>query len=283
VQPFDAAQGKPLDVAQGKAALVCEALEPFAAHFFTTRGWRLGERTTMADGGWKEVADAAHVDVTRLGRLQQVHGAAAAAYKKGGAGPAGAAPTADIILTDDASLAVAIQTADCLPILIVDRRTRAVAAAHAGWRGLAARVPAVAVDRLAADFGSRVEDLLVAAGPAIGACCYEVGEDVRARFAEAGFPPAQITRWFRPDPLALRHNPPARTLAAARRPDHWFFDGWACVREQLESAGVPGDQILTADLCTASHDATFCSYRRDGAIAGRMAGVIRSQKSALRR
>jgi len=253
---------------------VCEALEPFAAHFFTTRGWGLGERTT-ADAGWEEVAAAAGVGVTRLGRVHQVHGAAAATYKKGGAGPSGPRPHADIVLTDDPSMAVSVQTADCLPILIVDRRTRAVAAAHAGWRGLAARVPAVAIERMAADFGSRADDLLVAAGPAIGACCYEVGEDVRAQFAQAGFTGAQRDRWFSPQPLALSPlNPPMRTLAATRRSDHWFFDGWACVRAQLESAGVPRDRIFSADLCTASHEA-LCSYRRDGAIAGRLAGVIR--------
>jgi purine-nucleoside/S-methyl-5'-thioadenosine phosphorylase / adenosine deaminase len=274
--------GRPLDAAQGRSALVCEALEPFAAHFFTTRGWGLGEQTRAADGGWDEVASAARVDVTRLRRLRQVHGSDAATYKRGSASPAGATPEADIVLTDDPSLAVAVQTADCLPILIVDRRTGAVAAAHAGWRGLALRVPAVTVDRLASGFGSRAEDLLVAAGPAIGACCYEVGEDVRARFAEAGFPSETIARWFRAQPSALPANPPMRTLSATRRPDHWFFDGWSCAREQLESAGVPLDHIFTADFCTASHDGTFCSYRRDGAIAGRMAAVIRSQKLELR-
>jgi hypothetical protein len=258
--------------------LMCEALQPVAAHFFTTRSWRIGERTTAAEGGWEEVAAAAHVDIARLGRLHQVHGAAAATYKKGGAGPAGAPPHADIVLTDDPSIAVGVHTADCLPILIVDRRTHAVAAAHAGWRGLAARVPAVAVDRIATDFGSRVDDLLVAVGPAIGACCYEVGEDVRVAFAQAGFVSGEIDRWCRARPSSLEDNPPMRTLPATRRPDHWFFDGWSCVREQLESAGVPGDQIFIADLCTASHEAAFCSYRRDGPIAGRMAAVMRSNK-----
>ena len=273
---------QPFDFAQGKLALVCEALEPFAAHFFTTRGWQLGGQTRAADGGWDEVASAAHVDVTRLRRLRQVQGSDAATYKKGSASPAGAAPEADIVLTDDPSTAIAVQTADCLPILIVDRRTGAVAAAHAGWRGLAARVPAVTVDRLASDCESRAEDLLVAVGPAIGACCYEVGEDVRARFAQAGFTSEDIARWFRARPSALPANPPMRTLSATRRPDHWFFDGWSCAREQLLSAGVPRDHIFTADLCTASHDETFCSYRRDGAIAGRMAGVIRSKKLEVR-
>src|SRR2546427_170559 len=83
---------------------------------------------------------------------------------------------------------------------VAARRTHAAAAAHAGWRGLAARVPLVAIERIHRDLGSRVDDLMVAIGPAIGACCYEVGEDVRARFAHAGFTPAQIDRWFPAEP-----------------------------------------------------------------------------------
>ena len=267
-QPFADAQGKP--------ALVCDALEPFARHFFTTRGWKLADRTIESTDGWKDVALAAHVGVESLSRLHQVHGADAAIYKVGRPAPGPEAPRADIALTDDPAVAVAVQTADCLPILIADRRTRAVAAAHAGWRGLAARVPLVAVERMHADFGSRVDDLVVAIGPAIGACCYEVGEDVRARFAQTGFASGQIARWFHIEPAQLVDNPPMRTLAATRRAGHWFFDAWSCVRDQLESAGVPHDRIFIADLCTASHEDTFCSYRRDGSVAGRMAAVIRT-------
>ena len=259
----------------GAPALVCAAFEPFATHFFTTRSWRLGERTPESVNGWPDVADAAKVGVERLGRLQQVHGADAVTYKKGGGAPGGTPPRADIALTDDPAIAVAVQTADCLPILIADRRTRAVAAAHAGWRGLAARVPAVTVDRIAADFGSHLDDLLVAVGPAIGACCYEVGEDVRTRFEQGGFSSAQRDRWFHAAPLTLVDNPPARTLASTRRRDHWFFDGWSCAREQLEDAGISPERIFVANLCTASHEPAFCSYRRDGAVAGRMAAVIR--------
>jgi polyphenol oxidase len=255
-------------------ALICERLEPLARHFFTTRPWRLGERTPESTEGWSEIAEWMHANVVDLRRLHQVHGAEAVTYKKDQPVPAGALPRADIVLTDNRSAAVAVQTADCLPILIADRRSSAVAAAHAGWRGLAARVPHVAVERMTVDFGSRPEDLLVAVGPAIGACCYEVGVDVRDRFVQDGFSSAGVARWFRPDPLTLPANPPMRSLPAERRADHWFFDAWACVREQLESAGVPRDQIYCAELCTASHEPVFCSYRRDGAVAGRMVGII---------
>jgi YfiH family protein len=260
----------------GREALVCTALEPFALHFFTARQWKLGERTPESTNGWMEVAQAAGVGVEHFGRMHQVHGADVVTYKEGERAPGGHIPTADIAITNDPAIAVAVQTADCLPILIVDRQRGVVAAAHAGWRGLAARVAQTAIGRMGSDFGSRPGDLLVAAGPAIGACCYEVGEDVRATFADAGFSSGQVERWFGSQPLTLSpENPPMRSLGKTSRPGHWFFDGWACVREQTEEAGVPAGQIFVANLCTASHEETFCSYRRDGASAGRMAGVIR--------
>jgi purine-nucleoside/S-methyl-5'-thioadenosine phosphorylase / adenosine deaminase len=257
-------------------ALVCDPLAPFASHFFTTRGWKLG-KPLATEAGWIEVAEAAGVELPRLGRLHQVHGAAAVVQRKDPVyektvedGP----DEADIILTDDAARAITIRVADCLPILIVDRRTRTVGAAHAGWRGLAARVPIVTVERLAAEFGSRPQDLLVAIGPSIGACCYEVGEEVRARFC--GFTETEVDRWFAVHPAVLPANPPVATLPATRRPAHWFFDGWQCARDQLASVGVPSSQVFVAELCTASHGGTLCSYRRDGAGAtGRMVGVIK--------
>jgi copper oxidase (laccase) domain-containing protein len=135
-------------------------------------------------------------------------------------------------------------------------------------------VPCVTVERLAAEYGSRPQDLLVAIGPSIGACCYEVGADVRASFAS--FADAEVERWFAVEPALIAANPPAATLSARRRPGHWFFAGWQCARDQLSAAGVPVDQIFVSGLCTASHGGVFCSYRRDGAgAAGRMVGVIR--------
>jgi YfiH family protein len=260
-------------------ALICDALEPVARHFFTSRPWRLGERTSESADGWLDVARTINVGVMHLRRLHQVHGAEAVIYKQREQVAVGAMPRADIALTDDPTVAVAIQTADCLPILIADRHSSAVAAAHAGWRGLAARVPRVVVERMAVDFASRRKDLIVAVGPAIGACCYEVGLDVRGRFLHEGFSEPEVARWFHNSALTLKANPPMESLPAEPRAGHWFFDAWRCVREQLESAGVPGDQIFCADLCTGSHEPAFCSYRRDGAVAGRMAAVIRPRPS----
>jgi len=247
--------------AGGRApALVCEPLLAHAEHLFTTRDWTLGRGTpTSAADGWAEVAEALGVGVDRLRRLRQVHGAAVVV-----AGDApGAPPEADVIVSARLDLAVAVQAADCVPLLVADTRTGAVAAAHAGWRGLAARVPGTTVSAMAREFGSRSGDLLAAIGPAIGPCCYEVGDDVRqAMVGAAG--EHEAAAWFR-----------------ARSTDgKWMFDTWASARAQLVAAGVPQDQVFVAGLCTMSHPDTFCSYRRDGPPAGRIAGAIKPRMSA---
>jgi YfiH family protein len=242
-------------------ALRCRALAPFADHFFTTRAWRLG--SAIADeavaAGWEEVARAADVAPADLRRVRQVHGADVSVQSRE---PAGSCrDEADILLGGDPGMALAIQTADCVPILLADRRTACVAAAHAGWRGLAAGVPAVAVGALFDYCCSCTDELIAAIGPSISAARYEVGRDVRERFEAASFDRDRIAAWF-----------PTETRAG-----HWLFDGWACARDQLEAAGVPATQIHVARLCTATYSDLFCSYRRDGARAGRMAAVIKSQ------
>jgi YfiH family protein len=181
---------------------------------------------------------------------------------------------ADIIVNADPSLAIAVQGADCVPLLIADPESGAVAAAHAGWRGMSRRVPSVAVAAMASMFGSRPASLRVALGPSVGACCYEVGPDVRGAFAAAGFDDRDLGRWFFDAPRPTPANPSMPSVAPGRRPGRWFFDGSASVRDQLLGAGVLAGHIWAAGLCTASHPGVFCSYRRDGPPAGRMAAVI---------
>jgi purine-nucleoside/S-methyl-5'-thioadenosine phosphorylase / adenosine deaminase len=248
-------------------ALVCRALEPHAAHLFTSRGWPLG--TAASDGrdaAWADVARAIGVEPARLVRAHQVHGTAVIVRRRNEFAAreaiAGPLPPADIIIADDPSIALAVQTADCVPLLIADRRTGAVAAAHAGWRGLAGGVPGVAVRAMADAFDSRPEDLVAAIGPSIGAPQYEVDAAVRDAFVAAGFDGAQLGAWF----------------LDGVRAAHWQFDGWAAARDQLGAAGVPAAQIHGAALCTASYRDVLCSYRRDGRPAGRMAGVIRARR-----
>jgi YfiH family protein len=247
--------------AAGGPALVCAALRPLADHLFTTRAWALGSRSPAESEDWRPVAVSLGVDAGHLVRMHQVHGASVV-VRRAGDRQIEALPDADILVSDDFTVAIAIQTADCVPLLIADAVTGAVAAAHAGWRGLAAGVPGVTVAALAREFGANAADLVVAVGPSICAERYEVGADVRARFEAAGYTGAQLARWFLP----------------GARPDHWLFDGWTSACDQLETAGVPRSNVHVAALCTSTYPDLLCSYRRDGKGAGRMAAAIRRTK-----
>jgi len=245
-------------------ALVCRPLERFATNLFTTRTWPLGTAVAEErDDPWADVARAVGVEPAELVRVHQVHGANVVVRRRTAAGRRAwsALPDADIIVSDDPSAALAVQTADCVPLLIADARTGAVAAAHAGWRGLAGGVPGAAVRALADAFGSRAADLVAAIGPSISAQNYEVDGAVRGAFAAARHGDASIREWF----------------LDGKRAAHWQFDGWASARDQLASAGVPFDQIYSAGICTAAHPELLCSYRRDGRPAGRIAAVIRGR------
>lgn len=273
-QPSSAFEWRQLDAG---TALVCRPLGAIARHLFTTRSWPLGSSGSTAGdaASWSDIARSMDVGSDHLLRVHQVHGASVVVQRTGQARAEHA--EADVILSDDPSVVPSIQTADCVPLLIADSRTGSVAAAHAGWRGVSLRVPAVTVRALAEAFGSRPSDLVVAIGPAIGSCCYEVGTDVRSQFEAAGFPAPDLSRWFHSEPDQSPTNPPLNGLR--NRTGHWFLDFWTAARDQLIEAGVPAGQVFAAELCTASHPDAFCSYRRDGSRSGCLAAAIRKFKA----
>ncbi|HSK11304.1 MAG TPA: peptidoglycan editing factor PgeF [Vicinamibacterales bacterium] len=238
------------------SSLRSTTLDEAADHLFTARQLML--RGPGEDAEWGLVAGAIGVCPERLARVAQVHGRAVVIVRRGEALPRtrDGWREADILLTDDPTAAVAVQVADCVPLLIADRCGRIAAAVHAGWRGTCAGAAGAAVRAIEEAFGVAAADLLVAQGPSIGPCCYVVGEEVVRAFAEAQ--PGADGRWFR------------RDEAGAVR-----LDLWAANAEQLEAAGVPAASIRRAGICTACHPELFHSYRRDGGGAGRMAAAIR--------
>jgi YfiH family protein len=257
-QPGDAFEWR---VTPPGPVLVCRPLDRVARHVFTTRPWPLGSGSASADAGsWNDVARVMGVEPDRLLRVHQVHGASVVVQRSHE--PVAGGADADIVLGDDPAVALAVQTADCVPLLIADSRTGAVAAAHAGWRGLVRGVPRVTVEAMVRELGSRPADLVAAIGPSIGARQYEVDTGVRAPFEGAGFSPAQLARWF----------------FTGERPGRWHLDLWQAARDQLEWAGIPTMRIHVAALSTASDPLVFCSYRRDGSPAGRMAAAIRPRR-----
>ena len=106
-----------------------------------------------------------------------------------------APPDADILIARDLGVALAVQTADCVPILIADRKSAAVAAVHAGGAA-SPSAPIAAVEALTREFGARPEDLIAAVGPSIGAARYEVDAAVLSRFEQNGFSAEHIGRWL---------------------------------------------------------------------------------------
>ncbi len=247
-------------------ALQCDPLNDVASHFFTTSDLTL--RGPGSEHGWRAVATAIGVEPSRLVWLKQVHGTAVVVIRAGDAWRSDGMsesnegrPRADIVMTDDPSVAVSVQVADCVPLLIADPKTRAVAAVHAGWRGTAARAAASAVVAMHEAFGSRATDLLAAIGPSIGPCCYQVGADVRDAFRAAGFSEQELSGWFAPD---AGHDGKYRLDVARANAD------------QLRAAGLDAGCIWPCGLCTTCNPTLFPSYRRDGARTGRLVGVIRS-------
>jgi YfiH family protein len=180
----------------------------------------------------------------RLLLLKQVHGCALARA------PWDGRPEADAALATRPGEVLGIETADCLPVLLADPRRRAVAAAHAGWRGTAQGVARAAV-RALVETGSDPAELVAALGPGIGPCCYEVGEDVRAAFGERG------AAFFRPGPRARAH-----------------LDVRAANRAQLLEEGLSAERIASAGDCTLCRPDLYHSYRRDGKTAGRMINFV---------
>lgn len=249
-------------------ALRCAALDPLAIHCFTTRALTVPDVRAA-----ERVASTMGVGEGHVVAVQQVHGREVVVVLHGGArsGPASDTETgileADILVSDDPGRALLVRVADCVPLLIADRRTGAVAAVHAGWRGTAAGAAVAAVEALGREWGSRAEDLVAAIGPAIGPCCYEVGTDVVDAFAAAGHPRHLIDRWFQARPPALGDPtpPPLR------------FDVPGANRDQLALTGVPEVQIHVAGLCTAMHLDLLTSHRAEKNGAGRLAGVIRAR------
>lgn len=156
-------------------------------------------------------------------------------------------PAADAAVTRTPGVVLAIQTADCLPVLFAADDGSEVAAAHAGWRGLSAGVLEATLDAMHAPRARIVAWL----GPAIAAASYEVGDEVRAAFCA--------------------HAVVAASAFTATRPGHWRCDLYALARQRLQAAGV--ERVHGGDLDTFS-DPRLHSYRRDGAHSGRMASLV---------
>lgn len=163
---------------------------------------------------------------------------------------------ADALVSNRQDVYLGVTVADCVPVLLYDPVRRAVAAVHAGWRGLDAGVLAATVARMADSFGSEPRDVEAAIGPHIGVCCYEVGEDLANRFAT-------VVRAVRTDTSGRQY------LSLARVAQH-----------QLQGAGLQPDNVNLSAPCTSCFVESYYSHRAEGGRTGRFAAVIGLEAAA---
>jgi polyphenol oxidase len=168
----------------------------------------------------------------------------------------------DGLITDVPGVLIGVGTADCVPVLVVDGKKKVVAAFHAGWRGTVAGIVEVGIARMINEYGSRVEDLVAAVGPSIGACCYAVGHEVHKEFR---------TRFEYGEELFR--------VGSEEDLGRWYLDLWEANRRQLLDAGLAEEQIHMVGECTAcSQDASgamkYFSHRGESGVSGRMLSVV---------
>jgi YfiH family protein len=189
----------------------------------------------------------------------------------------------DALYTRDPNLLLGILTADCVPVLVADTRTHAVAAFHAGWRGTLARIVERGIGTLRRDFGSRPKDLIAAIGPSIGACCFVIGPEVRDEFeSQFAYAPKLFSEVYDADPIREKYP---MLFLTARAPGHSnlgpqiHMDLQKANRRQLLDAGLRPKSITTIAHCTActrlpDGRRKYFSHRAERGFTGRMLSLI---------
>lgn len=245
-----------------------EALIPGTVHGMFTRlgghsrppwaslntGGSVGDDPAAVEANHRLTCQALGLDVEDLVSCVQVHGAEVGVVDERDRGTA--RPGTDALITAAPGLWLMLRFADCTPVLLHDPVRRVVGLAHGGWRGIAAGVARKTVAAMRDAYGCRPADLIAGVGPAIGPCCYEVGEDVAEAIGQA--------------------FPAAPSLLSPRANGRWHLDLWSAARLQLARAGVR--QVHVSGVCTACHTKEWYSHRAERGRTGRHAVLIGLEK-----
>ena len=216
-------------------------------------GYHVGDAYESVAENRRRFCSKLAIEVGSLVISQQIHGNTTTvindSHKGHGAyGHEDAISSTDGMITESRGVALAVLTADCVPVLVVDPLRKAIGIAHAGWRGALSMIAAKTVLKMRDTFGTEPADCLVALGPCIGPCCYKAGEDVISQFQSAFGPAICVAK----DRLDLQ----------------------LAVQLQLAGVGVEKSNISSSKLCTACNRDLFYSYRAEGGRTGRMMSVI---------
>ena len=235
--------------------LQADLLQAFE-HGFFTRQWQGRGPDVLA--GYVSAGVSVH-------RPQQIHSALVLPASRAQGEPW---PEADGLVSDGGGQSLWVCGADCTPVLLADPVRGAVAACHAGWRGVAGRILLAAIEQLEAA-GSRRSDLLVALGPAVSGANYQVERGVSEQVALALAAPGALA----PE-AALAELQACGALQDDPEPGRDRLDIRAATQRQLERAGVPADRIAVCPLCTVAEPLLFHSWRRDQVKAVQWSGIV---------
>jgi YfiH family protein len=197
------------------------------------------------------LAGSLGLDLSRIKTVNQVHGSSI--YEVGDPGSGRPLRGYDAMITSAKGVAIGVLTADCVPILMYDPGSSSVASVHAGWAGTVKGIAGRTVTRMGEVYGTKPSDLLVAIGPSIGPCCYEVDEKVIGPLKDAQ------SGWSE--------------MAAPARKGRWMLDLWETNRRIMIDAGVRPENVTVMSLCTACNQDKFFSHRKSGGKAGRMMAI----------
>ncbi|OGW81253.1 MAG: hypothetical protein A3G33_06665 [Omnitrophica bacterium RIFCSPLOWO2_12_FULL_44_17] len=199
----------------------------------------------------KHFCEQAGIDFNKLVCLEQVHGSNIIRVGESEAGrgardPESALPHSDAVITNQSGIVLSVRTADCAPVFFLDKKRRAIGMAHIGWRGAAAKLSAKMIQAFRVQFLSKPEDLLIAIGPMIRSCCYEVGDEFLPEF---------------------------KTFVK-RRKKKLYFDLTRQIVDNLISEGIAETQVVDCRICTVCENKKFSSYRKEGAQFRTMMSVM---------
>ena len=190
---------------------------------------------------------------------------------------------ADGVISTEPGLLIGVQVADCIPVLVADRKKRIVGAFHAGWRGTVKRIVELGIGRMRAEFGCKPQDLIAAIGPGIGPCCYSVGEEVISEFqSQFAYADELFHEVYDADPVRQRYP---MLFLTQRAPGHsdigpqTHLDLVEANRHQLLDAGLKPKAIQIVGGCTSCQRDLFYSHRASRGHAGRLMAVIGVSKS----
>ena len=229
---------------------------PFAS---LNLGLHTGDAVTDVQENRRRYCAAFGLDAAKAVTAEQIHGDSIVVVTARECGRGAllyetAIPQTDALITNIPDLPLLMFYADCVPVYFLDPEHKAIGMAHAGWKGTVAQIASKTLKLLTKQFGTRPQDCLVAVGPSIGPCCYEIDQFVHDKIHAAFTQPEELLQ---------------KTSTGK-----WKLDLWAANRQQLEGIGVPAQNIVVAGVCTSCNTHMYFSYRAEHGKTGRMGALM---------